>query len=86
MLLNKPQIGTHNDIERGEGQKILGGKDLKQLKKISKTPGEKQKQRLKTERDEKTLKSPFVPRIKSIRNGLFRILTFCKTSIKIIKK
>lgn len=37
MLLNKPQIGTHKDIERDEGQKILGGKDLKQLKKISKT-------------------------------------------------
>lgn len=28
MLLNKPQIETHTDIERKEGQKIRGEGDL----------------------------------------------------------
>lgn len=63
MLLNKPQIETHTDIERKEGQKIRGEGDLNKNERRLARPREKQIKavHLKKERDGKNVYSPCVP-------------------------
>ena len=63
MLLNKPQIETHTDIERKEGQKIRGEGDLNKNERRLARPREKQIKavHLKKERDAKNVYSPCVP-------------------------